>query len=423
MESQLKLDNNGQELQQGDVNTVGRVAALSGDIALQQVLALAPALSAGSVKKAIVPLWDPGPVTAAGPSGKIRIYPFLAVVGSRTDATTNAIAWKDIRSQIFTSEDSLGTLYKEYAIASNASGNPRWDLIYVTVSVDTDDTAVTRYVKTPPSLVATATSVAVTKSTKLTLNTATGTPGASPAKPAIPADSGSNYNIPICYVRVGNGTGGTSLYSMDEIQEAPSVVSLSHRTGTAICGPASGQYDPALPMLATRQPWPASSNRPRAYLPPSMQGMVGKIIALDLGSAPNTAASGDILDNTIDWRHRVFKWTVQLRSSRNLAWDNLAVGSLVVPDTLGQNASFVGMGQSFTLNNTGAVARGSLIAAIGGTGSSWDFQTAILPSTGKLAIYVDQDTGELKLYLANSPGCAWVFWIEASGQYYNSIQA
>ncbi len=428
MELQFKLDNNGQEVQQGDVNLLGRNAALVGDIALQQLFDLKPALSnGGTVAKAILPLWT-GPVatatvTGAGATGKISIYPFLAVVGTRNDAATNSQAWKDIRTQVFVSEDTLGSLTKLYPIASNASGNPRWDLVYVTVSIDTDDSTETRYVKTPPSTVPAATSVAVTKSTKLTLNTVQGTPGASPVQPSLPADSGSNYNIPLCYVRVANGSGGTTLYSNNEIQETPSVVSLSDRSGVAVCKPAAAMNDPALPMLATRQPWPASGNRPRAYLPPSMQGKEERIVVLDLHDAPVTAASGDILDNTIDWRHRIFKWTVQFRSSRDLAWDSDATGSLVVPDTMGNNVTFTGMGQSFTLNDTGDVARGSLVAAIGGTSTGLDFQSSVLPSTAWLSLYVDQDTGDLKLFQANGPGCAWVFWIEATGMYTNSTYA
>lgn len=431
MEPQFKLDNNGQQVQQGDFNTLGRVSALSGDVALQEVLCLTPALSAlGTVRKAIVPIWNgrgttlpgmPGLAIGNGGTGKIRIYPFLAVVGSRNDAATNLQAWKDIRSQVFTTETSLGALYTDYAIASNASGNPRWDLVYVTMSVDTDDATETRYVKPPTSSVATATAVAVTKSTKLTLNTVQGTPGASPAKPSLPADSGSNYNIPLVYVRVLNGFTGTTAVSIDDIQEAPSVVALSDRPGVATCAPASGTYDPALPMLATRSPWAASGNRPRAYMPPSMQGKVERIVPIDLSAVPVSAADGDIVDDTIDWRHRVFKWTMQMRSSRDLAWANIATTSFVVPNAGNDTNTFVGMGQSFTIDNSGIIARGSIVTSLGGTSTSFSNNTTTdLGSTDMFGLYVDQDTGELKVLISGVSGRVFVVWLEASGQYYNA---
>ena len=430
MDSQVKRVNTGQQIQQSDVNTLGKVAALGGDVALQMLLSMVPASSTGAVDKAILPLaTDATPVMAvntpplasgAGGNGSVAIYPFLAVIGSRGGESTNLQGWKDIRTQVFVSETTGGTMRHFHPIASNASGNPRWDLVYVTMSVDTDDATVTRYVKAPTSSVGTATTVAVTQSTKLTLNTVQGTPAASPVKPSLPADSGSNYNIPLCYVRVANGFGGTTALSIDDIQEGPYVTTLANRTGLATCAPASGCYDPALPMLATRQPWPASGARPRAYLPPTMQGKVERIIPLDLHDSPATAASGDVLDDTIDWRHRVFKWTAQLRSSRDLAWDSDATGALVVPDCLSGNGTFTGLVQSFTLNDTADVARGSLIAAIGGTSTSFDHTTSLIGASAKLAIYVDQDTGELKLFQSGGPGCTWLFWIEATGAYVNS---
>ncbi len=126
---------------------------------LAEALRLAP--NQGAVSRAIFPYGWSGdnsgtvtPTTAA--DGSVYIAPFRAVIGSRTNVSTDGLkSWRDIRSAVFvagadpTTPTPVTALAVKQALAANSSGLDRWDLIYAAVTPDANANSVQRAVKNP----------------------------------------------------------------------------------------------------------------------------------------------------------------------------------------------------------------------------------------------------------------------------------
>lgn len=420
MQKQYFVQNNGQEVQQSDLNLLGENSALADDRTLQGILRLFP-YAGGVTAKAVVPVDFAPLVSPAVGVGSVFVSPFLAVIGSRSDSAGDVLKnYQDIRSAWLLGGLPFGA-GQQLAHASNASGNPRWDLILAQVTVDPNDTSVTRYVKDPVSLQPVPQTLPVTKKTNVVVVITPGTPAASPTKPAAPADVGNIYFIPIAYVRIPNGFNGTSTTTINDIEECGPVVTASQAMGLSGILPANSCFKPTGAMLAAggRDPWAASGNRPRAYLPPSMTGGAQRFIPLQFTDAPNNLANGDIVDDSIDWRNRLFRWQACVGSGIRFAWDP-TLATTPCPSTLqgGTLSHQQGMGQSFVSEG---VASQCPVAQINGTAQSpVQHRTDQVPANTVVQLYVDQSDGKLKLALSGAaPAACVLFWIDATAPFFN----
>lgn len=410
MESQFQLEENGQQVQQDDLDLLGEVSALADDRVFAEILRLAP--YDGSVSRAILPYGhaesgDDATVAPNGASGTVLVRPFRAVVGSRTlsDALAN---WRDIRSGIHAGSAVGGT---EVTISANASGNPRWDLIYAAVAVDANGVTDLRFVKDPVTLVAAEQAVTLTKVTTVAVGIVAGTAAASPTFPATPSDSGSTYYVPLAYVRVPSGFTSTATVLEGDIAQADTVVSLSRAVGASSSRPASRS---TAVTSAQQQSWGSTGTRPSTFMPASMRGTETVLIPVDTSLASDVDSA--TLDNSVDWRNRLVRWTVALAPNGEAPpW--VAGGDAFSPYThaptmtASTNACLSGVGQTF--NDDTGTGR-ALAALVAGE------DIATLPNGTKLGVYCDTTTGDLKLYVDGAVGNLLAFfWLELTAPFAN----
>jgi hypothetical protein len=124
----------------------------------------------------------------------------------------------------------------------------------------------------------------------------------------------------------------------------------------------------------------------------------------------SASATTHIVDDSVDWRDRIFKWIATTKHDAgvvDLAWSN---GNM--PDAANADFAF-GIGQSFR-NDCGFLSlTGGLVAQI--------FTTS-MPNT--VYLFVDLSTGELKMRVpgsANSPNARLMVWVDATGQFANHL--
>lgn len=451
MEPQQQQTQNGQELQTTDVNALGAVSALADDHVLAELLRMAPYVS-GTAAKMILPYGTDAEylhdtVAATGSAdGSVNIWPFRAIVGSRTAPATDALAsWRDIRSGVWVggkgswSATPPTALFVSQLIAANVSGQARWDLIYAIISPDASQAAVPRAVKSPVNGSVTTPSVVVQLSTTVTLGYTQGAPSASPILPSLPSDGGGSYYIPLAYVAVPNGFSAISTVLPWQIYTvAPCPIGLSKGLGGVNAGPANqqnaanGQVVNSSSLATWANTVTASvSGRPDTFLPPSMVGAEMLFGAIDLSGANSALWSHQsltIVDSSRDWRNRFFstKWQAQQGSGSggHFAWDHGTGATAFIPtwspDAVATHPQagyqFEGFGQSFkqdSLNLPGAPPASCSVAAFVGNS-----QLTLL-GTG-VALYVNGSTGNLHIYInGTAANCLLFFWLQASRPYAN----
>jgi hypothetical protein len=442
MEDRTQLTVNGQELQQSDVNNLGKVSALADDRVLAEFLRLAP-FSGGTVTRAVTafgfkgnPSTLAGIVRPSGNSGAVCVNAFRAIVGSRASVASIGAKenWRDIRSGVFTNATGL-TNDPTISLAANGSGNPRWDLIYATLAVDANGPSVTRYVKNPTTLATSANSLVSTLVSSVTVGVVTGAPLATPVRPATPADAGSSYVIPLAYVRVPTGFGATSAVLASDIHiVAPMATPSAASGGTSVRVASSNSQVTQIPSLNLSQ-WGSNGTRPGAYVPADMVGGHELMVFIDLlGLTGGTIshANGALVDDTIDWSRRYFKWMASMGAvsgydHMNLNVDLVTSGAADIRNCPAQSPTLQaqGMGASFanTLGtNLSKVC--NLVVGAGGPASGFSFPSALVggaPAAGTLGLYVDRTTGNLRFFSDGSvTGCAFLIWLTASGQFANA---
>ena len=426
MESKLNLTVNGQEVQQSDINLVGKTAALADDRVLAEFVRL-PSFGT-SVSKAIYPYTDYTKLTATGianpgewlvwGTGKITVYPFRAFIGSRTAAGTSGLDnWRDIRSVVFTNSTSLGT---DVTFSANSSGNPRWDLVYCAVTPDTNDTNVNRYVKDPVALTVGTQSIAVTQSVHVSLSVVTGTPSATPALPSIPADAAGTYYIPICYVAIQNGfTGTTALTGKNIFCAAPIIGNSSKITGAQVIRPASSLYTAGTNgsiKQANLTTWATNGQRPAWYVSPEAIGGDSLFILMDLSDASTanwSHTNGSVIDlGYKTWLDRYFHWVILLESTTTKFASNPASPEGApstttflpyAPNDQGTTKIFSGFGQSFGWDQSLGASQpdttdaGSVFYLTGSNGNgSWTLGAYVDANSG------DATFGALKFYMSGT---------------------
>lgn len=442
-EPQTNLAVDGQEFAIADINSLGSVAGLAEDRVFSEWLRLSP-FDGANTYKTILPYGflaieglTPGNPTNYGTvqptgsaNGSVNVFPFRAVVGSRTSVGTSVLAnWRDIRTAIFTGASAFS---QTIALASNASGNPRWDLIYATVSVDTASGTQTRRVKSPTTGVVTSGTQTTALVNTVTVTVLQGTPGATPAIPALPSDSGSLYNIALAAVRVPNGFGaGTTIVNADIRDQVKISALQSPTTGVMRIRAASGNNDQAgtydTDALGPGVWIPASAGqRPGPFLPPGLVGGEMVLVEVDLTmSAHPSHAVGSVVDDTIDWRSR-FILAIGQGTSVSIAFGNDptggtgAVSQFPFPAQNALSQAAAGAIYDIQLSSTfrhadSPIANANPVWQYSGNGSNG------MANGAQVALYVLSTDGVLRWWNNGTPSARRLFfWIMATASFPNT---
>jgi hypothetical protein len=443
----FKLDYDGQAVNRDELNTFGSIAGLADDRVFAEILRMTP--DDGTVYRGILPY--AGEVRAAnygvaipnGASGSVLVNPFRAVVGSRSLVGSGGLAnWRDIRSAICIGNTSLTQVV---SFTANSSGNPRWDLIYAAVAIDANTTPVTRKVKDPTTSVVTEESVSVFAQTTVTLGVNPGTPASTPTFPAAPSDSGSTYYIPIAYVRVVNGFGGSTTLNSRDIYEVAPALAISRALGAGSLRPAdqqniltgtaiTGSGTSAVTLNGDMKWKGTTDTRPAGYMPPSMVGSESLLIAIDLSSGSSGNWSHQnlaIIDASRDWKWRLFKWAAMVAPTTLgvFPWnassvDMFASTGMAPGYASSSSALIVGTGSSFHGNGGGNWIFNAQASGAGSTATpaaGFNVPTNAMTSGAAVRIDCDTTTGNLQLHITGTPTCSILLWLEASAPYPNAF--
>lgn len=433
-EQQYYPATDGQEFGIPDAQGVGVTSGLADDRTLDELLRMTP-FDGTNTYKTILPYGvtpidgslgstpaNPGTVQPSGSAnGSILVNPFRAIVGSRVAAASDALEnWRDIRSSVVTGSSGLTQTFQ---LAANSSGNPRWDLVYVTLSVDVASGTQLRRVKNPSTGVVSAIDVTTVLLNPAVVSVLTGTPAATPAIPSLPADSGGNYNIAIAAVLVPNGFSATSTVLTTQIRDQVGNLNLTNGAGQTVAAlheavtqhvkPASGNNDRA-GTYATNRPY--TTTRPGMFLPPGMAG--GGQMFVEVYNVVSTPShpNNSIVDNSIDWRNRMVVVFVQTTTSITFANDPTGTPGNVMPlysaqpAVVSSHVPFLQMSQTFQPDATLAT-NGSTVIVLG-TSATVDGTT--------VGLYVLSTDGTLRWSSSGaSPNASYAFWIWYSGQFPN----
>jgi hypothetical protein len=413
MEDKVVIRDNGREVDANDINTLGESGALADDRVFAELFRMS---TGGDIAKGVLPYGEAGAegqqTVAPGPGARgITVRPFRAFIGIREDADDGKKLWRDIRSCI---SPSGADVEHDLELAENASADPRWDLVYASVTVDGEVEA-TRFAKALDSDDVTASAYVTKEVTSMAISVWQGTEAAVPLRPTVPPDGGGIYNVPLAYVLV---VPSAIAFTSANIMEVAPVIALASSTSANVTRPASG-VSTVYGSMHAQIPWDLTgASRPGLWLPPSMVGGVSLLIPIQLGTGLTPSVlSGDVIDDKIDWRRRFFKWMVYAMSgSVALIASDPALGATNgcpnAPNTIHGTTALYGMGNSFKVNATGNLTPHYEVLQVG-SGS-----LAVLGNA--VALYVDTATGELKVYYESGPPAvdAQLFiWLEATAQF------
>lgn len=424
MQRKYVITLNGQEVELADLQLVSDDASLADDKVLSEIFRLLP-FDGSTVTKGVITYDRGGVVIPNGASGTVKVYPFRAMIGSTTTEGTNpALNRDDIRSTVSISPTT--TAWQTVSFSNNSSGNPRWDLVYCVLTKDSSEAAVTRYVKSAgPPVAETATNISVVQATITALGVVTGVASATPALPNTPSDGAGNYYIPLAYVRVPNGFTGISTVLPTDILDISPIAKISKATGVANAKPAGSLYKPTGAPLSRAvngvTDWGinGSISRPSVFMPPSMVGMEIYYVCLDCLSSSSANWShldGSVVDDTIDWRNRIFTSFISTEGSTvSFPWEPsptslVPLASASSTNTTNSGLTFL-MAQSFNDEYSGGL-KSDVIALTNSNSKVAASQT--------IKVYVDLSDGKLK-FSSNStlPAVKMQATIFASSQYPN----
>lgn len=424
MEQQFIITIPGQEVEVPDINGISANAALAVERALAELLRM------GKLSRGIIP-WgtdasDIGnrgaPAAPAGvirPSGSsdasVQIYNFRAVLAASAIPNIDIERWQGNRSAIF--DGRLVTVvgppgvFLQFAEATNN----RYDLVYAKLDINVPDAPEIRYVKDASEAI-TAVSVSKTISTNITVGIVLGVEGATPAAPALPVDSGSSYYLLIGYVFLPAGHTLMTAIPPGNITEAFVALPIAPSAGVANIRPAT--------LNLTASDSPAVGLRARGYISPSVVGGETRILALAHDDGPrNLSAGANIVDDSIDWRNRLFKVSVSVSSSvhtdgSGLPWltgnsNWVADGYVPIP--------YQTMGQSFHANPAVSGHAGAANMAV-----ICQLDNVSFPghAFGVQSILICVSMLDGKLYAIDSTtgfSGNFILWIEATGYYPNAF--
>jgi len=436
-ETNYEMVVNGLSINEEDVNQISNQASFADDRVLWELFRMQKYSGSGP-QKAITTYGVQGNLneyaldTNALISGNtadatIRVLPFRAFIGS-LDNTDSKTEKREIRSGY-----AIGsTGPTELVLGANASGNPRWDLIKVAVVPSQQATNVTRYIKDPITTVVSATSLSINTSVACTVSVTQGIPAATPTRPAVPADTADTYYIVLGYVYVPTGFGASSITTKYHIHESAPILTLHEAVGGHAVKPANHCHKIGGSIDINQSGATQTTFRPGAYLPSTMVGGESRIILVQTGFSPKSHNDGDVIDDSVDWRYRYFRWTAYVQgpdtspSSNTVAAafasDPRGTGFYLLPAATpgGQSPgsrTITRLGQSMyndTLNyfNSDSTYHGNAVYM---TDLDLDLSS---PGSNAFSIVVD-GSGRLVVRYQASVLAQVLIWLEATGQYNN----
>jgi hypothetical protein len=418
------LTQNGQEVEQSDINALSDAGGLADDHVLAELLRLAP-FSGNGVAKAILPFGTTATVAPAGATGSITVSPFRAVVGTRDTAANIGTLknWNDLRSAIFTGPNALAL---SQPLQANTTAQPRWDLLYAQLQVDAPGAQVSRYRKDPATEQVSVVQVAKSLVQSISVGVTQGTSGG--PKPTLPPDGGGTFFFPLANVRVPANFGPLSTVASTDIEDLAPYAPVALTTGASVLVPANHQYKEGGSVLSSAAfAWGSGGGRPGPVIPPTMSGCEGRLIAIDVQAAASASWShqpGSVVDDSRDWRNRIFRWFAAVNSNATwlYPWDR---GNSQPPRALAATGAVwqaggmaFGFGQSFVPDSLGIIRfpiptlSMPVVAQVNPTNAN-------LPASTNVALYVDTQTGVLAVAMTGQPGVRCFFWLEASAQFPN----
>ena len=445
-QDQVNAPIDGQEVAIGDYNYLGSIAGLADDRVFAELLRM-PGFDGTNTYATILPYapntvvpigLKPGTVQPSGHAdGSVAIYPFRAVVGSRTAVgTIPKQNWWDIRSAVWTSATGASG---SVVISPNPAGQPRWDFICATLTIDAPSGNQVRRIKNASSGAIAAALESTVLQTLAGVTTVTGAPSSTPAIPATPVNAalpggGMIYYVPIAAVRVPSGFTSTSTVLSGDVRDlVPIAPGQSPTMGTGRMWPATGNNDIG-GVYATDPAGPGFWNpatggqRPGVFAPPSWVGKEERIALVDVVTAAHPShANGAVIDSSIDWRNRIVRvMSVSTSSGGGQKFACDATGS-TSRTPLAQQGQFTGagFGLGITLGSdiqcgNSFVADASLVA---GGSTVWSYQgssTNGINNGAVVGLYVSQSDGLLRWYNnATASNSRWFLWIEATAQFPN----
>jgi hypothetical protein len=314
--------------------------------------------------------------------------------------------------------------------AANASGNPRWDLVYATIQVDSSAFATTpRRIKNPSSGAISNVSVPAYLASPVSVGVVAGTPGATPAFPALPADTTGQYNFPLAFVRVPNGFGSTTTVLPQDIRActglagANAICEFTEPSSGLRSVPANGNNDANNSGAAGANAFNVAGSqlyaagtagqRPAAFLPPDMVGGFSAFFLIDTVSTNPSHVNSGIVDTGHDWRNRIFRCDIQASAALGLC-TGVAANTVCIPMPSELSAPNIRqLANSIALD-------GQLVASKSTVFYSDHTLLTNLSAGAVVGLYVDPATGYL-LWFQNgtAPSCMFAIWIDATAKLAN----
>lgn len=423
METQYEHPTNGAELRRQDLDSISANAARADDRTLWELIRTMP--GSATPDKLVIPYANRQLDAPSGATSNalvwgntadaiVHVMPFRAIIGSRTVVGTSPI--EHMRDMISGYHVGTSALYRSLTIGANASGNPRWDLVYATVTPEANGDTATILVKDPTTgVIASTPGTVINTKTTVTVSVSAGTPASTPTRPNLPSDGGGNYYIALAYVYVPDGFDASSTVVRQRIHEVAPCPVISPTIGAVNFAPADEQHKVG-GTVDTQQsgdePTGPNYYRPGAYLPSTMTGGEKIIILLQLGITPHSHVHESYIDRSRDWRFRYFSWkAVGAQGSTSTAGfaSDRSASSSAVPSNL--HIVEHGFGHSFT---PGAIDAASQVVTL------FDDTEHILEGTGATIRIECDSSGALVLNIVDgTPNAQIMIWLEASAQYAN----
>jgi hypothetical protein len=451
MENRVIRSVNGQALRNPDITMISDAGALADDHVLWELLRMLP--GSATPQKGILPyavsgyappasgdgftltLHNSAIVQGNASDGSIRVLPFRAIVGSTTLFATSPIEkLRGVRSGYLVGGTDL---YTTVAITANAAGSPRWTGVYVAITPDANAGSTSVKVKDPATGAVSPQTINIYKTTTVTVATVDGTAAANPTRPSIPADGAGTYYLPLAWILVPAGFGASSQVLFSSIHEDATVLTMSSALGVSTLAPANQQHKVGGTVETRQNPNLNASKRTGAYLPSTLVGGFQRVIALQLGLSPVSHNDGDVVDDSVDYRQRFFKWTVFAGAGTTTAAAFVSDGNGTgaagattrVPSAfagggVGVN-TMIGAGQSFFNDYpAGAIGTCSGVACSVGSITTADATVQAVSALGAsgstVILYVRSTDGALVYKKTGTPSGQVFIWLEATGQFSNS---